>query len=115
MTTSISGFYKTSPLLAGLIVGLVSRITQYSSRKDTKSFSLNNIHNNNSKFAIVRVLCSGLVLGILFEIMIHGNVIFSICELSMYEGGALQCTNLYFKICPNLSILLTSYVLHINL
>jgi len=80
ITTSISGFYKASPLLTGLIVGLVSRLTQYSSRKDTKLSSLNNKHSSKSNFAIIRVLCSGLVLGILFEIMIHGGIIFSICE-----------------------------------
>ena len=78
MTTSISGFYKAYPLLAGVIVGLVSRLTQYSSQKDTK-LSLNNKHRNNSNFAI-RALYSGLVLGILFEIMIHGGIIFSMCE-----------------------------------
>jgi len=76
--TSISGFYKASPLLAGVIVGLVSRLTQYTSRKDTK-VSLNNKHSSNSNFAI-RTLCSGLVLSILFEIMIHGSIIFSICK-----------------------------------
>ena len=80
MTTSISGFYKAYPLLAGVIVGLVSRLTQYSSRKDTKLSSLNNKHsNNNSNFAM-GALCSGLVVSILFEIMIHGSIIFSICE-----------------------------------
>ena len=78
VTTSISGFYKAYPLLAGVIVGLVSRLTQYSSQKDTK-LSLNNKHRNNSNFAI-RALYSGLVLGILFEIMIHGGIIFSMCE-----------------------------------
>jgi len=77
VSTSISGFYKTSPLLAGVIVGLVSRLTQYSSRssrKDTKLSNLENKHCNNSNFAI-RTLCSGLVLGILFELMIHGSII----------------------------------------
>ena len=80
VTTSISGFYKTSPLLAGVIVGLFSRLIHYTSRKDTKSFSLNIKHNNNTNFAIIRVLCSGLVLGILFEIVVHGSIIFSLRE-----------------------------------
>jgi len=82
VTTSISGFYKVYPLLAGVIVGLISRITQQSSRKDTELPSLNNKHinRNKSNFAIIRVLCSGLLLGILFEIMIHGSIIFSICK-----------------------------------
>jgi len=81
ITTSISGFYKASPLLAGIIVGLISRLTQYSSRKDTELPSLNNKHinRNKSNFAM-RALCSGLLLGILFEIMIHDSVIFSMCE-----------------------------------
>ena len=79
VTTSISGFYKASPLLTGVIVGLVSRLTQHTSRKDTKLSSLINKHSNNSNFAM-RVLCSGLVFGILFEIMIHSGVIFSICK-----------------------------------
>ena len=80
VATSISGFYKASPLLAGVIVGLVSHLTRYSSRvsrKDTKLLSLNNKIRNNSNFTI-RTLCSGLVLSILFEIMIHGSIIFSL-------------------------------------
>ena len=75
VTTSISGFYKTSPLLAGVIVGLFSRLTQYTSRKDNKFSLNNNKHSNNTNF-VIRALCSGFILGILFEIMIHGSIIF---------------------------------------
>lgn len=83
VTTSISGFYKAYPLIAGIIVGLVSRLTQYTSRtsrKDTKLSSLNNHNNRNKTNFAIRTLCSGLVLGILFETIIHGSIIFSMCE-----------------------------------
>ena len=80
ITTSISGFYKASPLLAGIVVGLVSRLTPYSSRSSRKDTKLSSLYNqNNTNFAI-RVLCSGLVLGTLFELLIHGSIISSICK-----------------------------------
>ena len=80
VTTSISGFYKASPILAGLIVGLVSRLTRYTSRISRKDTKLSLVPITNNSNLAIRALCSGLVLGTLFELLIHGGIIFSICE-----------------------------------
>ena len=74
-TASISGFYKAFPLLAGFLTcstkaSIADSMAQYSSREEDTKFSL--------KRNLAMVLYSGVVLGMLCEIMY--NNIFPISE-----------------------------------
>ena len=74
-TASISGFYKAFPLLAGFLTcstkaSIADSMAQYSSREEGSKFSL--------KRNLAMVLYSGVVLGMLCEIMY--NNIFPISE-----------------------------------
>ena len=80
---SISTFYKASPLIAGFTMGLLCRMIQY-----TQDVNNNNSTNIKRRFSLRRgrssnyavVLCLGLVLGLLIEVLIHAGATIPICE-----------------------------------
>jgi len=82
--TSISSFYKASPLIAGFSIGLLCRMIQYTQDVNNNT----NSTNIKSRFSLRRerssnyaiVLCLGLVLGLLIEVLIHAGAVVPICE-----------------------------------
>ena len=81
--SSISAFYKASPLIAGFSIGLLCRILQY-----TQDVNNNNSTNIKRRFSLRRgrssnfamVLCLGLVLGLLIEVLMHAGAVAPMCE-----------------------------------
>lgn len=97
---SISTFYKAFPLLAGFLTcstkaSIADSMAQYSSREEDSKFSF--------KRNLAMVLYSGIVLGMLCEIMY--NNIFPSSEY-LYK----VCTTCAVCISIQSSVLLTSYV-----
>lgn len=90
--TSISTFYKASPLIAGFSIGLLCRMIQYAQ----------DVNNNNNSTDIKRrfslrgrsschyalVLCLGLVLGLLIEVLMHAGAFVPTMLLSTTNGLA---------------------------
>ena len=79
----LSTFYKASPLIAGFSIGLLCRMIQY-----TQDVNNNNSTNINRRFSLRRgrssnyavVLCLGLVLGLVIEVLMHAGAAVPMCE-----------------------------------
>jgi len=84
IATSISSFYKASPLIAGCTIGLLCRIIQYAqdvnNNNNTDIKRRFSLRRRSSNYAMV--LCLGLVLGLLIEVLMYasGAAVPTICE-----------------------------------
>ena len=100
-TASISGFYKAFPLLAGFLTcstkaSIADSMAQYSSREEDSKFSF------KRNFAMV--LYSGVVLGMLCEIM-YNNIFPSSEYLYKVCTSCVVCISIHSSVLP----LLTSH------
>jgi len=81
---SISTFYKATPLIAGFSIGLFCRLVQFTqdvnnntnSTNIKRRFSLSRGRSSNYAMG----LCLGLVLGLVFEVLMHAGIVVPISE-----------------------------------
>lgn len=84
--TSISTFYKASPLIAGFSIGLLCRMIQYTQDANNNTNTTNikerfSLRRRSSNYAMVLLL--GLVLGLLIEVLLYAGAVVPISEYSI--------------------------------